>query len=42
MIDSVVVVVAHSWFEDEDGEVIRIISARKATRRERLAYEQES
>jgi uncharacterized protein (DUF4415 family) len=34
-----VVLVAHAWFEDEDGEVIRIISARKATGRERLAYE---
>jgi len=42
MIGPVVVLVAHVWFEDEDGEVIRIISARKATRRERLAYEQES
>ena len=41
MIGPVVVLVAHAWFEDEDGEVIRIISARKATRRERLAYEQE-
>jgi hypothetical protein len=42
MIGPVVVLVAHAWFEDDDGEEIRIISARKATRRERLAYEQES
>ena len=42
MVGSVVVLVAHAWFEDDDGEVIRIISARKATRRERLAYEHES
>jgi uncharacterized protein (DUF4415 family) len=34
-----VVLVAHAWFEDEDGEGVRIISARKATGRERLAYE---
>jgi uncharacterized protein (DUF4415 family) len=34
-----VVLVAHAWFDDEDGQVIRIISARKTTGRERLAYE---
>jgi uncharacterized DUF497 family protein len=37
----VVLLVAHTTHEDEnDGEVIRIISARKATKRERLIYEQ--
>jgi len=36
----VVLLVAHT-FEEEDGEeVIRIISARKATPRERMIYEQ--
>ena len=37
----VVVLVAHTWHEEDDGEeVIRIISARKATNRERRLYEQ--
>lgn len=35
----VLLVVAHTWGEDEDGEVVRIISARRATRRERREYE---
>ena len=33
-------VVAHAYWEEDDEEVIRIISARKATRRERKAYEE--
>ncbi len=41
MVGPVLLLVAHTWFSDADGEVIRIISARKATRTERRAYEQE-
>jgi uncharacterized DUF497 family protein len=41
MIDDVVLLlVAHTFFEDENEEIIRIISARKATRSERQNYEQ--
>ena len=37
----VVLLVAHTWREEGDGRaVIRIISARKATTRERRRYEQ--
>ena len=37
----VVLLVAHTWRDEgEGGEVVRIISARKATTRERLRYEQ--
>jgi len=36
----VVLLVAHTVSEEEGEEVIRIISARKATRRERRAYEE--
>ncbi len=36
----VVILVAHTWREQDDDEVIRIISARKATRQERVRYEQ--
>jgi len=32
--------VVHNVWSEESGEVIRIISARKATRRERTAYEE--
>lgn len=35
----VVVVVAHTWRERNGEEIVRIISARKATRQERRAYE---
>lgn len=35
----VVLLVAHTYREEEHGEVIRIISARKATRHERQIYE---
>jgi uncharacterized protein len=43
LIDAVaVVLVAHTFREDEHGEeIIRIISARRATRHERQRYEQE-
>lgn len=45
-IDGLVIVIVshtlHEISEDEGIEVIRIISARKATRRERLAYEEAS
>ena len=34
--------VAHTVREDDEGEVIRIISAREATRKEKLDYEQET
>jgi uncharacterized protein len=34
-----IVVVAHTWREADDDEVVRIISARKATRQERRNYE---
>lgn len=38
---SVVVLVAHTWFDEEGGsEHIRIVSARRATRIERKTYEQ--
>ncbi len=36
----VLLLVAHTIIEDEHEEIIRIISARKATRKERLIYEQ--
>ncbi|MGH8378527.1 MAG: BrnT family toxin [Gammaproteobacteria bacterium] len=35
----VVLLVAHTYREDDDDEVIRIISARKATTHERQIYE---
>jgi uncharacterized DUF497 family protein len=38
--DLIILMVAHTWKEDEDGtEVVRIISARKADRKERKRYE---
>jgi uncharacterized DUF497 family protein len=38
---SVVLLVAHTWFDEEDGsEHIRIVSARRATKIERKTYEQ--
>jgi uncharacterized DUF497 family protein len=36
----VLLLVAHTWREDDDEEVIRIISARTANKRERRDYEQ--
>ena len=36
----VVLLVAHTYEEEDGEEVIRIISARKATPRERMIYEQ--
>lgn len=39
--DCVLLLVAHTWFDDDDGtECIRIISARCATKIERKVYEQ--
>lgn len=39
MIDGMLlIVVAHTWTDDDGDEVIRLISARKATRSERRAY----
>lgn len=41
IVGNVVLLVAHTYDEDGEGEeVIRIISARKATARERQRYEQ--
>ncbi len=37
MVSGVVVIVAHTW-EEHSGQVIRLISARKATARERRVY----
>ena len=37
---AVLLVVAHTWRETEAGEAVRVISARKATPRERQRYEQ--
>lgn len=37
---TVVLLVAHTYREEEGDEVIRIISARKATRHERRVYEE--
>ena len=38
MISGAVVVVAHTWREENGGEVIRLISARRATAPERRRY----
>jgi uncharacterized protein len=39
LIDGIVLlIVAHTWTGGDGGEVIRLISARKATRSERQAY----
>ena len=35
----VLLIVAHTWRDDHGDEVIRIISARKATKKERRDYE---
>jgi uncharacterized protein len=35
----VLLIVAHTWRDDDGDEVVRIISARKATRKERRDYE---
>jgi uncharacterized DUF497 family protein len=35
----VIIVVVHTYTEKNDKEIIRIISARKATKRERKYYE---
>lgn len=36
----VLVLVAHTWCDNDGEETVRVISARKATRRERQRYEQ--
>ncbi|MGI3477140.1 BrnT family toxin [Providencia stuartii] len=36
----IVVLVAHTVKHDDSGEIVRIISARKTTKNERLVYEQ--
>jgi uncharacterized DUF497 family protein len=36
------ILVAHSWTDNEGIEVIRIISARRADRREKVRYEREN
>ncbi|EGE22044.1 hypothetical protein E9S_01264 [Moraxella catarrhalis BC7] len=33
-----VLMVAHTWQDEDDGEIVRIISARKATKLEIKAY----
>ena len=38
----VIIVVVHTYTEKEDKEIIRIISARKATKRERKYYEKDN
>lgn len=38
--DMVILLVAHTVYGEQEEEVIRIISARKATKRERQHYEQ--
>ncbi len=35
-----ILVVVHTWIENEEEDVIRIISARKATASERRRYEE--
>ena len=41
LVGSVLLIVIHTYIEQNDEETIRIISARKATRRERARYEEE-
>jgi uncharacterized protein len=38
--DCVLLLVAHTWFDDDGAEHIRIVSARRATKLERKIYEQ--
>ena len=40
MIGGVILVVAHAYWEEDDEEAIRMISAREATKREKRAYEE--
>lgn len=36
---AILLLVAHTWRDDDGNEVIRIISARRATKKERREYE---
>jgi uncharacterized protein len=38
MVSGIVIIVAHTWAKDDNAQVIRLISARKATARERRVY----
>jgi len=38
IVSGIVVLVAHTWDEDDSAQVMRLISARKATARERRVY----
>jgi uncharacterized DUF497 family protein len=38
MVSGVVVIVAHAWKEEDNGQVMRLTSALKATARERRVY----
>jgi uncharacterized DUF497 family protein len=38
-VDLYVILVAHTWWEEDGEDVIRLISARRATSAERKAYE---
>ncbi|HEY3329196.1 MAG TPA: BrnT family toxin [Capsulimonadaceae bacterium] len=37
--ESVILIVAHTWVDSDGSEIIRIISARRATKSERTIYE---
>ena len=39
---TVLLLVAHLWFDGDEGEVVRIISARRATRAEWRRYDEEN
>ena len=39
VVEGIVLLVVHTVSDNSDGSVIRIISARKATRREQISYE---
>jgi uncharacterized DUF497 family protein len=41
-VESVLLLVVHTWPEGDEEEIGRIISARKATARERKAYEEQN
>ncbi|MEK6542307.1 MAG: BrnT family toxin [Pseudomonadota bacterium] len=37
-----IILIAHMFFDDDDNEVVRLISARSVTRKERREYENEN